>query len=424
MNKQALTILIILGLGAASGWAVLRPTSHGAQEDHDHDEDGGHAQEPAEDIERGPHGGRMLRDGSFSVELQIFEDNRPPEFRLFAYQDDRPLPAERVTATVDLTRLGGHQDRFEFVPRGSYLEGQGVVAEPHSFDVTVRAAAAGHEHSWSYASYEARAEISAEAARAAGVMVAQAGPALISEFLLLYGSIIADERRVRVVAARFPGVVREVRKNLGEQVSHDDILAIVESNESLQTYPIRSPISGVVTSRKVNPGENVADQPLFTIADLTSVWAELAVFRRDLSRVRIGQRVRVRSDDGGVESQGAVMFISPLGSGESQSVKLRVALENRDGRWRPGIFVVGDVEVAATEVPVAVARSGLQTYREFDVVFANVDEFYEPRMLEIGHRGRDFVEVKSGIRAGDRYVIANSFLLKADIGKSGASHDH
>ncbi len=420
MNRQFLIVTGLLAVGAAGVWGIMHSAlDTQAAEEH------GHEGERAEgEIERGPHGGRMLRDGAFSVELQIYEADRPSEFRLFAWRDGQPLDPGALRAAVELTRLGGRVDRFAFVPRGDYLEGQGVVGEPHSFDVRVSVSAGGETHEWRYPSYESRVEISADAARGAGIRVAQAGPAQVRESLLLYGAIIPDPRRVLSVNARFPGVVREVRGNLGDRVSSGQTLALVESNESLQTYPVRAPIGGVIIERSVNPGETVGDRALFTVADLSSVQAELAVFRRDLAKVRLGQRVRVRADDGSVEAEGTVGFISPVGSGESQSVQLRVSLDNRDGRWQPGIFVTGEVEIAAKEVPVAVARPALQNYRDFDVVFANVGDFYEPRMLELGAMDSEHAEVKSGIGAGESYVVANSFLIKAEIGKAGAGHDH
>lgn len=422
MNRQTLIIMCLMAVGAAGVWAIMgsAPAPDGGH-DHEHESEGEHAEE---EMERGPHGGRLLRDGAFSVELQIFEAEGPPEFRLFAYSDGQPLDASTVDATVELTRLGGDLDRFAFVPRGDYLQGQGVVDEPHSFDVRVAVRSQSGVHNWAYPSYEARVRISADIAESAGIRISQAGPALIRESLLLYGSIIPDERRVRSVGARFPGVVREVRRNLGDRVTADETLALVESNESLQTYPVRSPIGGVVLSRAVNPGENVGEQPLFTVADLSIVHAELAVFRRDLPRVRAGQSVRVQADDGSVEGTGAISFISPVGSGESQSIRLRVTLDNRDGRWQPGMFVTGDVETASREVPVAVSRSALQKYRDFDVVFANVGDLFEPRMLDLGSMDRDHAEAKGGIAPGDSYVVANSFLIKAEIGKAGAGHDH
>jgi cobalt-zinc-cadmium efflux system membrane fusion protein len=426
MNRQSLIVTCILLAGAAAVWIILssEPATEGAHA-HEHEEHG-HADEEGtyEEAERGPNGGRLLRDGNFSAELLIDETGGTPEFRLYAYRDGKAVPPADVQADVGLTRLGGRVERFRFEPRDHYLQGVGVVGEPHSFDVRLTMRANGAVHEWSYPSYEARVEISEDAAAGAGIRVAQAGPAQIRETLLLYGSIIADPGRLRRVSARFPGVVREVHRNLGERVSRGDTLALIESNESLQTYPVRAPISGVILSRSVNPGENVGEQPLFTIADLSIVQAELAVFRRDLAKVRLGQSVRVRADDGSTESSGRIGFISPVGSGENQAVRVRVELDNRDGLWHPGIFVTGEIEVMTKEVPVAVARDALQTWRDMDVVFANFGNLYEPRVIDLGSMDRLHAEVRSGIDPGEPYVAGGSFIIKAEIGKAGAGHDH
>lgn len=422
MKKQTATIFALIVLGIVGVWAILASDPSGAAGDHQHDGEEHHADEA--EVERGPHGGRLLRDGAFSVELQIVEDGVAPNFRVYAYRDGKPVAPQSLNAEVVLSRLGGRVDRFAFTPQGDFLQGQGVVEEPHSFDVAVNVRTGAQTHAWKYPSYESRVEVPAAAARAAGVTLAQAGPVRIAETLLLYGSIIPDERRVRSVGARFAGVVREVRVNLGDRVRAGATLAVVESNESLETYPVPAPIGGVIISRSVNPGESAGEAALFTVADLSVVMAELAVFRRDLPKIRVGQSVRLTSDDGAIQGEGKVTFISPVGSGESQSVKLRIAIDNADGRWRPGIFVTGEVQTAAAEVPVAVARAALQRFRDFDVVFASVGDAYEPRMLDLGRADREHVEVLSGIAAGDSYVVGNSFLIKAEIGKAGAGHDH
>ena len=94
---------------------------------------------PSGEYERGPHRGRMLRDGDFALEVTIFETNVPPQYRLYAYLGDKPLPPAEVAATVELKRLDGDVNRFSFKPENDYLTGSGTVTEPHSFDVKVTA---------------------------------------------------------------------------------------------------------------------------------------------------------------------------------------------------------------------------------------------------------------------------------------------
>jgi cobalt-zinc-cadmium efflux system membrane fusion protein len=107
-----------------------------------------------------------------------------------------------------------------------------------------------------------------------------------------------------------------------------------------------------------------------------------------------------------------------------QSVVARTSVDNFDGRWRPGMTVAAEVIVNARQVPLAVKESGLQRFRDFTVVFARYGETYEVRMLELGARDGTYAEVLGGIKPGTPYVSEQSFLIKADVDKSGASHDH
>ena len=99
-------------------------------------------------------------------------------------------------------------------------------------------------------------------------------------------------------------------------------------------------------------------------------------------------------------------------------------LANPDLSWRPGLFVTAEVEVGAEQVPVAVAVDALQRLRDWDVVFIAAGDVFEAQPLEIGRSDAALVEVVSGLSAGQSYVAAGSFVLKAEAGKSGATHDH
>jgi membrane fusion protein, heavy metal efflux system len=104
--------------------------------------------------------------------------------------------------------------------------------------------------------------LTAEQLKAAGIRLETAGPAQIREALPLYGVVAPNAEHVREVSARFPGVIRSVERKLGDAVRQGDVLANVESNESLQVYAVRSPIAGVISSRNANAGEQAGDKPL------------------------------------------------------------------------------------------------------------------------------------------------------------------
>jgi membrane fusion protein, heavy metal efflux system len=387
----------------------------------------GHAPAAAE-FERGPHRGRLLRDGDFALELQIFEEGVPPEYHAYLFRNDKPMPPDAATVNVELTRLGNKVDRFTFAPKGDYLLGSGTVNEPHSFSVVVTASENGKEHRWAFDSFEGRTTIAARIAEEAGIRTETAGPATIADTLTLNGRIVPNAERVREVTARFPGPIRDVVRSVGDRVKAGDRLASVESNDSLQTYAVTAPIGGVVVERHANPGETAGAAPLFVIADYRELWAELSLFPRDLARVRAGQTVQIKAVDGELEGTARIARIAPAESvahGAPGSVYIaRVAIDNAAGRWAPGMFVRAQVRIGEAKVPLAVKRSGLQAFRDFTVVFEQVGETYEVRMLELGRQDDTWIEVLGGIEPGAKYVAENSYLIKADVEKSGASHDH
>ncbi len=399
--------------------AALAACNRGSETEHP--AEAGHG---AAEFERGPHRGRLLRNGDFALEVTIFEAGVPPEFHLYAYQADEPVPPGSVSATVELTRLGGKVDRFTFAPQADYLLGNGTVVEPHSFDVAVVARSGGREHRWSYASYEGRTTIPATIAAASGVKTDVAGPAVIHDVLPLMGQVVLNADRRAEVHARYAGPVREVRVNQGDTVKAGQTLAIVENRDALRTFAVTAPFAGTVLARNTNVGDDAGDGALFEIADLATLWVELHAFGDDATRVVPGQPVRIRSLNSELAVESTVARLAPIARGGTQSVVVRAALPNPEGRWRPGLAVAADVAIASREVPLAVRKEGLQRFRDFTVVFARVGDTYEVRMLELGDADDAFVEVVGGLDPGTRYATEQSFLIKADIEKSGASHDH
>jgi len=216
-----------------------------------------------------------------------------------------------------------------------------------------------------------------------------------------------------------------VRKRLGDKVEKGEVLATVESNESLRSYDVISEMAGTIIERHATLGEFVSGQePIFTVADLSSVWADFSVYQQDFPRLREGQAVTLEGGPG-LEKVGAkIDYISPFGSENSQTMLARATVPNQSGQWRPGLFVRGSVITEQTEVPVAVKAGALQSFRDRDVVFIRVGDFFEAVPVEIGRRDDEWVEIKSGFRAGDLYASENSFIVKADVEKSGATHDH
>lgn len=418
MNKSIILLLAALALVACD-----RPEQNAAG----HGESAHDAEAaPAEIFTKGPRGGKLFTDGDFALEMTIFESGVPPEFRVFLSRDGKPLPPDAASVTITLNRLDGEQNVHAFKAADDYLRGDQVVTEPHSFDVEIVANENGKSHRWAFATYEGRTVIEEAAASGAGLGFAQAGPATLRQTLALYGAIQPEPDRVRKVTARYPGLVRSVKRNIGDRVKAGETLATVESNESLQSYAVTSPISGVITERAVNVGETTGDMPLFVVADYSRVVAELSVFPRDRPQLRVGQAVDIKAADGTQAGTGRITALTsaPGGATPGQMLVARVPLANSEHLWVPGQFLTAHVVTGETKVPLAVANEGLQAFRDFTVVFARIGDTYEVRMLELGRTDGVMSEVLGGIKPGTTYVTANSYLVKADIEKSGASHDH
>jgi cobalt-zinc-cadmium efflux system membrane fusion protein len=248
-----------------------------------------------------------------------------------------------------------------------------------------------------------------------------AGPATIKASVPLYGKITMNEDSVANVSPRFPGVVKVVSARLGDRVKKGDVLASVESNDSLKDYQITAAISGTIIKKEVTVGEAVRDDKLiFTVADLSTVWVDFSVFPQDFDRVRQGQAIRIIYAANVKPIIGKINYIAPIGSENTQSLLARAVAPNSAGLLRPGLFVMGELETDEVEVPIAVHPAAIQTLNEKTVVFVAEGNAFEAREVKLGARDSNRVQVLSGLNPGDRYVSANSFLLKAELGKSQA----
>jgi cobalt-zinc-cadmium efflux system membrane fusion protein len=267
-------------------------------------------------------------------------------------------------------------------------------------------------------------ELTPEKIAKAGISIETAGPATVREVVSLYGTVAPNAERVRDIAARYPGTIRTISKKVGDRVKQGEALAVIESNESLQAYTVTSPLGGVVTARNANPGEQSGDKVLLTVADLSGVWVELSLFPRDAAKIRNGQAVRVKAADVVTAGDGAVIHVSPVGTSASQTRTARVLLDNKDNQWAPGLYVMAEVTLGETHVPVGVKAAAIQNLDGADTIFVRTEKGFEPRQAKLGRSDSDTSEVLEGLRAGESYATKNSFILKAEMGKGEAAHEH
>lgn len=409
-------VLLLAGCGRAGGPADAHGHAHGD----------GHAEAGHDDAAEGTHGGRLLEAHGRAVELAIAEDGAPPRFRAWLYRDGKPLPPGAGRVEVTLTRLGGAVERHLLSAQADgSLGGADVVAEPHSFDVLVEATIDGEPLRFAYESYEGRTRIEPAIAEEAGIRVAAVGPGVIADEHEMQGLLTPVEGRTATVMARFPGPIRRLDAQVGDRVRAGQRLATIESNLSLTDYAVTTPIAGTVLSRQATVGGVASEgMALFEIADLSTIWVDLHVFGADAQHLRPGVPVTVTRMSDGVAAQTVLDRILPGTATASQSTVARASLDNADGLWRPGSAVRARITVEQQPAERVVPLSALQTFRDWDVVFVRVGDTYEVRPVELGKRDDRQVEIRAGVATGDIVVVEQSYLVKADLEKSGAAHEH
>lgn len=197
------------------------------------------------------------------------------------------------------------------------------------------------------------------------------------------------------------------------------------TGKNLARYEIRAPIPGIITAKAIVLGEVVKeDKAIYTIADVSTVWAAITVYPKDLNIVSVGQQAIIKATAFEVEGEGVITYVTTLIGGPTRAATARVELDNRDGKWRPGMFVNAELVAEEIEVPVAVSVEAIQTLHDWSVVFGRYGPYFEARPLELGRSDGKMVEVLKGLTAGEKYAVGNSFAIKAELGKAGASHDH
>lgn len=334
------------------------------------------------------------------------------------------------------------------------------------------------------------------------VAVARAGS--LATRISLPGTVTLNtDRRVHIVP-RVPGVVREVRKNLGDVVRAGEILAIIDSRDladakagylaareretlaettfarektlwekrispeedflkakqalaevrielrvstqkllalgftdaaikqfaqqpeaPLTSYEVVAPFAGTVVEKRCAVGAFLKDDSeVFVIADLSTIWVDLTVAPKDVPLVRKGQRVTIAAGLSLPETVGTLSYLSPIVAEESRTVMARVVLPNPDGRWRPGTFVTATVNTSETPVAVLIPSTALQMLTGQPTVFVQTAAGFVPRVVTLGRSDATHTEITSGLRPGERYAATETFILKADLGKGSAEHQH
>lgn len=259
--------------------------------------------------------------------------------------------------------------------------------------------------------------LSPEQLAAAGIEIAAAGPGAVDIGTELVGEVHPNGDRLAHITPRFPGIVREVLKNAGDPVRAGDVLAVIESSDSLAPYSMKTAIDGVVIAKDLTRGEAVErTKQAFVVADLASVWIDLAVYQKDLGRIAIGRRVHIDAVGEGPAAEGLISYVTPSVDQVTRTATARVVLANPERRFLPGMFVTAHT-LDTADALVAVPRDAIQTLADRPCVFVEQPGGLARRPIVLGRQGSELIEIVSGLSAGERIAVKNSFLLKAELAK-------
>lgn len=266
--------------------------------------------------------------------------------------------------------------------------------------------------------------LSDEAAREGGVEVGTAGPGQIDQTVDIAGRVeIAPEGKGEV-RAWYPGRIMSLNAQLGQQVSKGQVLARVESSESLQTYSIPAGISGTIVEKNANVGDIAVERAIYVIASPNTLQAAFYLFPRDAETIRAGQAVSIKTLSGKVITA-RVSSLLPAVDPRTQTITAIVKLPTSAAMdLRPGMAIEGQFVTAQSPANIVVPTDALQTFEGRQVVFVKTGTTYNPRAVQLGRQSTLSAEIIDGLQPGETYVTKGAFLIRADIEKSGAEHEH
>lgn len=194
---------------------------------------------------------------------------------------------------------------------------------------------------------------------------------------------------------------------------------------SLSRYELRAPFDGMVVEKHLSMGESVReDAQVFTVSDLSSVWAQINVSASNLNLVRVGEQAVIRASGFEQSATGKVSYVGSLLGEQTRTAAARVTLANPNLAWRPGLFVTVELVSGKSDALVTVSAEAIQTVEEKPTVFVKVDGGFEARTVRIGRSDGKRVEILGGLEAGTTYAGKNSFAVKAQKGKGSSGHEH
>lgn len=420
-RKQALAIAVVLALSVAAGIGILSTGGRagaGGETGHGHEDTGGHNDndhhaDAKPGVDKGHTDDKGCADGEHHAEAQapdaitltaeqqkaagIVVDTAKPATLTATYQLPGEVKFNEDTTAHVVPRVVGVVESVpaalgQVVRRGQVLA---VLSSPAVSDQRADLQAAQKRFQLARTTYEREKS--------------------------LFEARISPQQDVQVAEQ----AMREAE--IAVTNARQKLLAVGATPDSsaLNRFELRAPFDGTIVEKHIALGEQVReDANVFTVADLRTVWAQISVPAKDLPLVRVGDRVTVRATAFDQSAVGKVAYVGSLIGESTRTAQARVTLENPRTTWRPGLFVNVEMKGEAVEVPVTVAADAVQTLEERPVVFIQTPRGFQAQPVKVGRTDGQRTEIVQGLKAGTPYIAVGSFIAKAELGKSSASHAH
>lgn len=276
-------------------------------------------------------------------------------------------------------------------------------------------------------SEESLLTLSADLLRDFGGEIAVADAGVIRQLVSLPGEIQLNKEAVTRISPRFAAKIVEVRAKTGDEVSAGQTLAVAESSETLARFSLQSLINGVVINREVTLGEHLSpSDTAFVVADMSTLWADIALYPKQVPLVKVGQSVRLSTSYGPETVDVRIDYVSPTVDERTRTGLARVFLSNENRSWKPGMFVQSDIVIGEYPVDVVVPESAIIDLEGQATIFVQEGGRWEPRSVTVGRDDGKMAEILSGLEPGESYVIQGGFVLKAQLQKNEfeSGHNH
>ena len=343
--------------------------------------------------------------------------------------------------------------------------------------------------------------LSSEAIENAHITVAIARPQKFSQSVVIQGDVMLNDANVAIITGQVDGVVKEIKKGLGDHVEKGETIATIISRSladaqmayvdtehklefakknlerekilrekeltseedyqkkvmeikeietahiaalqqfrilgyterdlheylehpeevDLSVFSLKSPFPGEIIKKTIKLGESVlADTELFQVADLSVLRVQCNVPTKYIDLLKVGNDVSITSRKESLSVEGEIIFISSIVDNATRTVPVKIAIDNSNRQWRPGMCVSVEIMGDQVELPLAVPKQSIQEINGAMSVFVQVDPTtFKLKRVTLGRENHDIVEITDGIEEGEKVVSENSFILKAEYLNQG-----